>query len=190
MSGLNAPPVFVAGRSGRPGTWLRGRATPAGADRVHARGWAILAVLCLSVFLALVDNTIVNVALPSISKQLHATTSDLQWIVDAYSLIFASLLLVGGSLGARYGRKGALQIGLVGFAGFSAFAGLSGSTHVLIVARCLIGLAAALIFPATLAILTNTFTDARERAPAVRGSTGLTGLRVALRPVTPGLVLL
>jgi predicted MFS family arabinose efflux permease len=80
---------------GRPGTWLRGRATPAGADRVHARRWAILAVLCLSVFLALVDNTIVNVALPSISKQLHATTSDLQWIVDAYSLVFASLLLVG-----------------------------------------------------------------------------------------------
>lgn len=74
---------------------MRGRATPAGADRVHARRWAILAVLCLSVFLALVDNTIVNVALPSISRQLHAATSDLQWIVDAYSLVFASLLLAG-----------------------------------------------------------------------------------------------
>src|SRR5258708_2813724 len=175
MSGLTAPPVFVAGRSGRPGTWLRGRATPAGGGRVHARRWAILAVLCLSVFLALVDNTIVNVALPSISRQLRAATSDLQWIVDAYSLVFASLLLVGGSLGDRYGRKGALQIGLAGFAGFSAFAGLSGSTHVLIVARCLMGLAAALIFPATLAILTNTFTDARERAAAVGVWTGITG---------------
>ncbi len=98
MSGLNAaPPLVVPSRRGRPGTWLRGRATPGGADRVHARRWAILAVLCLSVFLALVDNTIVNVALPSISKQLHATTSDLQWIVDAYSLVFASLLLVGGA---------------------------------------------------------------------------------------------
>ena len=98
MSGLNAaPPRVVPGRRGRPGTWLRGRATPASADRVHARRWAILAVLCLSVFLALVDNTIVDVALPSISKQLHATTSDLQWIVDAYSLVFASLLLVGGA---------------------------------------------------------------------------------------------
>jgi MFS family permease len=134
MSGLNAaPPLVVPGRRGRAGTWLRGRATPVGADRVHARRWAILAVLCLSVFLALIDNTIVNVALPSISKQLHATTSDLQWIVDAYSLVFASLLLVGGSLGDRYGRKGALQIGLAAFAGFSAFAGLAGSTHVLII---------------------------------------------------------
>ena len=95
MSGMNAaPPLVVPSRRGRPGTWLRGRATPAGADRVHARRWAILAVLCLSVFLALVDNTIVNVALPSISRQLHATTSDLQWIVDAYSLVFASLLLM------------------------------------------------------------------------------------------------
>jgi EmrB/QacA subfamily drug resistance transporter len=190
MSGPNAvAPALVARRRDRLRTWSRGRATPADGDQVHARRWAILAVLCLSVFIALIDNTIVNVALPSMSKQLGAATSDLQWIVDAYSLVFASLLLVGGSLGDRFGRKGALQIGLVGFAGFSAFAGLSGSTDVLIVARCLMGLAAALIFPATLAILTNTFTDARERAAAVGIWTAITGLGVALGPITGGLLL-
>ncbi len=154
------------------------------------RRWAILAVLCLSVFLAVVDNTIVNVALPTISRRLHATTSELQWIVDAYSLVFASLLLVGGSLGDRYGRKGALQLGLAAFGGFSAFAGLSGSIGALIVARCLMGLAAAVIFPATLAILTSTFTDAKERAAAVGVWTAITGLAVALGPVTGGVLLL
>ena len=155
----------------------------------HQRRWAILAVLCLSVFLAVVDNTIVNVALPTISRRLHASTSELQWIVDAYSLAFASLLLVGGSLGDRFGRKGALQLGLAAFAAFSAFAALSGGIGVLIVARSLMGVAAAVIYPATLAILTNVFTDAKERAAAVGVWTAISGLAVALGPVTGGLLL-
>ena len=164
-------------------TYADGRAS------VHSRRWLILAVLCLSVFLALIDNTIVNVALPSISRELRVSTSDLQWIVDAYSLMFAALLLVGGSLGDRYGRKGALQFGLMGFGAFSILAGLSGNIDLLIVARGLMGVSAALIFPATLAILTDVFTDAKERATAVGIWTAITGLGVALGPITGGLLL-
>src|SRR5919201_1205959 len=82
------------------------------AATVHRRRWAILGVLSLSVFLVVVDNTIVNVALPTLSKDLNASTSELQWIVDAYSLVFAGLLLAFGSLGDRFGRKGALQLAL------------------------------------------------------------------------------
>jgi MFS family permease len=97
------------------------------AATVHRRRWAILAILSLSVFLVVVDNTIVNVALPTLSRELGATTSELQWIVDAYSLVFAGLLLAAGSLGDRLGRKGALQIGLVAFGLTSVLAALSGS---------------------------------------------------------------
>jgi EmrB/QacA subfamily drug resistance transporter len=175
-------------RSGLFSSWW-GRPTPTDEVSVHSRRWLILAVLCLSVFLALIDNTIVNVALPSISRELRVSTSNLQWIVDAYSLMFAALLLVGGSLGDRYGRKGALQFGLMGFGTFSILAGFSGNIDLLIVARGLMGVAAALIFPATLAILTDVFTDAKERAAAVGIWTAITGLGVALGPITGGLLL-
>ncbi len=160
----------------------------AGVD-VQRRRWWILAVLCLSVLLVVVDNTIVNVALPTMSRQLSASTQDLQWIVDAYTLVFAGLLLVGGNLGDRIGRRRVLQAGLVLFALASAGAALSRTTGELIAGRAAMGAAAALIYPATLALLTSTFTRARERATAIGIWSAVSGLAVAIGPVTGGLLL-
>lgn len=156
------------------------------APAVDRRRWAILATLSLSVFLIVVDGTIVNVALPTLVRELGATNSQLQWIVDAYTLVFAGLLLAAGSLGDRFGRRGAVQIGMVLFAAFSGLAALADTPGQLIVARGLMGIGAALIFPATLAILVNVFTVAKERAIAIGIWAAVSGLSVALGPVTGG----
>lgn len=156
---------------------------------IHRRRWAILGVLVTSVFLVVVDNTIVNVALPTLSRELDATTSQLQWIVDAYALVFAGLLLAFGSLGDRFGRKGAMQLGLVLFGVTSVWAAFAGTAEGLIAARAAMGVGAALVFPATLAILSNVFTEPSERAKAIGIWSATTGLAVALGPVTGGWLL-
>ncbi|SNS04419.1 drug resistance transporter, EmrB/QacA subfamily [Geodermatophilus saharensis] len=153
------------------------------------RRWWVLAVLCLSVLLVSVDNTIVNVALPTLAAELSADTSGLQWVVDGYTLVFAALLLLGGHLGDRFGRLRVLQVGLVLFGVTSLLAALAGTTGQLVAARAAMGAAAALVFPATLALLVVAFPDRRERATAIGVWSAVTGLSVAIGPVSGGLLL-
>jgi EmrB/QacA subfamily drug resistance transporter len=155
----------------------------------HDRRWTTLGVLCLSVFLVVVDNTIVNVALPSFARDLHSSNAGLQWIVDGYSLPFAALLLAGGAVADRLGRKPVMQIGLVGFMATSLWAALATSTGSLIAARASMGVAAAFIFPATLAILTTVFTDPTERAKAIGIWGATSGASVAVGPIVGGALL-
>ena len=156
---------------------------------VQRRRWMILGVLCLSVFVIVIDGTIVNVALPTLVRELGATTSQLQWVVDAYTLVFAGLLLAAGSLGDRFGRKGFLMAGMALFGLFSGLGAMASSPGQLIAARGAMGIGAALIFPATLAILVNVFRDPKERATAIALWAATSGLSVALGPVTGGFLL-
>ena len=151
--------------------------------------WVALGVLCLSLLTIVVDNTIVNVALPALVRELDADVSQLQWVVDAYTLVFAGLLLLAGALGDRYGRRRTLLAGLAVFAASSAAAASAGSVEALIAWRAVMGAGAAFIMPATLSLLISVFPDERERATAVGIWAATAGLGVALGPVAGGFLL-
>lgn len=168
---MTAPPTPLTG----PGTAPRNR-------------WLVLAVLCVSLGTVMIANAALNNALPAIAEDLHASTSVLQWIVDAYSLVFAGLLFAAGSLGDRFGRKGALQAGLAVF-GLGALGGavLDGSTAV-IMSRGVMGVGAAFVMPATLSIIVNVFPP-EERPRAIAIWTAIAGAAGAFGPLVSGLLL-
>jgi EmrB/QacA subfamily drug resistance transporter len=149
----------------------------------------ILASLLLAAFVVNLDTSILNVALPTLVRELHASTSTLQWIVDAYTLVFASLLLAAGSLSDRVGRKGVLLAGLAVFGVATVAGGLTTTPGQLIAARCVMGLGAAMIFPATLSLITNVFTERSERALAIGLWGASVGAAFALGPLAGGWLL-
>src|SRR2546428_1938680 len=160
----------------------------AGSPRGNRQGLTLLA-LCLAALIINIDVTIVNVALPSLVRELGATTTQLQWVVDAYNLVFASLLLAAGSLSDRLGRKGVLLTGLAVFGLASAAGGLTRTPGQLIIARGVMGLGAALIFPATLSLISNVFVERAERARAIGLWGASAGVAVALGPIVGGWLL-
>ena len=149
----------------------------------------ILISLLLAAFVINLDTTIVNVALPTLVRDLHASNSQLQWVVDAFNLFFAGSVLVMGSLSDRFGRKGMLLAGLSVFGLASLAGGLTDSAGQLIAARAVMGLGAAMVFPSTLSLLTNVFTARRERALVIGLWGAVTGVAIALGPIVGGWLL-
>ncbi len=149
----------------------------------------ILIALLLAAFVINLDTTIVNVALPSLVRQLHASNSQLQWVVDAFNLLFAGSVLAAGSLSDRFGRKGMLLAGLSVFGLASLAGGLMDSPGQLIAARAAMGVGAAMVFPSTLSLLTNVFTERGERARAIGLWGAITGAAIALGPIVGGWLL-
>jgi EmrB/QacA subfamily drug resistance transporter len=149
----------------------------------------ILLSLLLAAFLINLDTTIVNVALPTLVRELHASNSQLQWVVDAFNLLFAASVLAAGSLSDRFGRKGMLLAGLSVFGLASAAGGLTDGPGQLIAARSVMGIGAAMVFPSTLSLLTNVFTERRERALAIGLWGAIVGVAIALGPIVGGWLL-
>src|SRR6266702_4244829 len=154
----------------------------------YRRRWWTLVVLSVSLLVIIIDDSIINVAVPTLQRQLGASATGLQWIVDAYIVVFAGLLLTMGALGDRFGRKRFLQLGLLVFAGASVLGAYASSTTQLIVARALMGVGGALIMPSTLSVITNVF-PRTERVKAIGIWTGVASLGIPLGPLVGGWLL-
>jgi EmrB/QacA subfamily drug resistance transporter len=154
----------------------------------HPRRRLILLVLCLSLLVVVIDNTVLNTALPTLARVLHAGTSSLQWITDAYTLCFAALLIPAGALGDRYGRRLSLLGGLAVFALGSTAAAFASGTAMLTGARVVMGLGAAFVMPATLSILNAVFPP-KERPQAIAAWSAVTGIGIVIGPTLGGLLL-
>jgi EmrB/QacA subfamily drug resistance transporter len=183
------PPITDPSSSENPRTGGTEESGSAGGTAPTRNRWLTLVVLCVSLLLVSLDNTILNVALPAIVRTMHATSGQLQWIVDSFAVVFAGLLLVAGSLGDRVGRKWVFMSGLVVFATGSAMSAFATTPDRLIGARAFMGIGAAAIMPSTLSILTNVFTGKFDRSRAIGIWSGTTGLGMAIGPVVGGWLL-
>ena len=150
------------------------------------RRYLVLAICCLSLFIVGLDATIVNVALPSIGRELHAPVSGLQWTIDAYSLVLASLLMLSGSTADRVGRRRTFQAGLAVFTLGSLLCSVAPRLGWLVAFRMLQAVGGSMLNPVAMSIITNTFTDPAERARAIGVWGGVFGLSMALGPVLGG----
>src|SRR6201997_3398476 len=149
-----------------------------------SRRWTLVATI-LGSSLTFIDATVVNVALPALQADLHATITDVQWVIEAYALFLGALILVGGSMGDQFGRKRVFLFGVVVFTGASVFCGIAAAPGTLVIGRALQGIGAAFLVPGSLAIISATFDDA-ERGAAIGTWSGFSAITTAIGPVSGG----